>query len=360
MPMEPAIISKRLGPLRTEQFDAALARFDLGNFIRAELIPFGLFGQNVFVTSTAGEFVLRGSPHFEWQFPTERFFVDLLHRETVVPVPSPYLIDESPEIFGWSYVLMPRMPGIQVDDPKVKVLLSPGDRRQMAHAMGETLAAMHQVTSNICGRYDMTSRSIKPFDRAYELAYPFPPRPEDLARSRTISNRERVLGVIRRLLDKSRIVNDQTTDADANWVEEVIASNQHAMRDDFRPSIVMEDFKEGNVVFEQRGASWRVGGLFDLMGAHFGDPEADLSRTSASYFDENPELAREFVLTYLSTHPASPGFGSRFQIFMLLDRMIVWEFVQRHEGGVALKDTTLRAWAGRYVDLLRTIAAQLA
>src|ERR1700730_7093772 len=141
IPMQPAIISKRLGPLRTEQFDAALARFDLGKFIRAELIPFGLFGQNVFVTSTAGEFVLRGSPHFEWQFPTERYFVDLLHEKTAVPVPSPYLIDESPEIFGWSYVLMPRMPGIQVDDPKVKGLLSRADRRQMAHAMGETLAA---------------------------------------------------------------------------------------------------------------------------------------------------------------------------------------------------------------------------
>jgi aminoglycoside phosphotransferase (APT) family kinase protein len=304
--------------------------------------------------------VLRGSPHFDWQFETERFFVDLLHEKTVVPVPSPYLIDDSPEIFGWSYVLMPRMPGINADNPKVRALLSPPDRRQMAHAMGETLAAMHQVTSNISGRYDTASRSIKPFDLAHELAYPFPPSPAELARSRTITNRERVLGVIRRLLAKSRTVNDHTTDADASWVEELIASEQHAMRGDFRPSIVMEDFKEGNVVFEQRDASWRVGGLFDLMGAHFGDPEADLSRTSASYFDENPDLAREFVLTYLSKHPVRTGFGSRFRIFMLLDRMIIWEFVQRHEGGIPMKDMTLRAWAGRYVDLLSTIAPELA
>jgi len=358
--MEVAITSKRLGTLRASQLEAALARFGLGKFIRAELIPFGLFGQNIFVTSTAGEFVLRGSPHFEWQFPTERFFVDLLHEKTSVPVPSPYLIDESPEIFGWSYVLMPRMPGIQVDDPKEKSLLSPADRRQMAHAMGETLAAMHQVTSKISGRYDMASRSIKPFDLAYELAYPFPPSPADLARSRTITNCERVLGVIHRLLAKSRTVNDHTADADASWVEEVIASNQHAMRDDFRPSIVMEDFKEGNVVFERHDATWRVTGLFDLMGAHFGDPEADLSRTSASYFDENPELAREFVLTYLSTHPARPGFGSRFRIFMLLDRMIIWEFVQRHEGGIPFRGITLRSWAGRYVDLLKAIVPEVA
>ena len=100
--------------------------------------------------------------------------------------------------------------------------------------------------------------------------------------------------------------------------------------------------------------------MFDLLGAHFGDPEADLSRTSASYFDESPELAREFVLTYQSTHRARPGFGKRFRIFMLLDRMIIWEFVQRHEGGIPFRGVKLRAWASRYVDLLRTIAPELA
>ena len=355
-----AITSKRLGALAREQLEAALAHFGLGKFIRAEPVPFGLFGQNVFVTSSAGEFVLRGSPHFEWQFPTERFWVDLIHEKTAVPVPSPYLVDESSEIFGWSYVLMPRMPGIQVEDPNVKKLLSPNDRRQMAHAMGETLAALHEVRSEIAGRYDIASRSIKPFDLAHELAYPFPPRPAELARSRTISNRERVVGVIRRLLASSRAVNDHTTEADANWVEEIIASHEHAMSNDFRPAFVMEDFKEGNVVFARRGGSWPVSGVFDLAGAHFGDSEADLSRTAAWYFDEGRELAREFVLTYLSKHPAREGFGARFRIFMMLDRMIIWEFVQRHEGGVPFKGATLRAWVGRYVDLLRTIAPEVA
>lgn len=357
--MEPAIISKSLGALQRGQLEAALDHFGLGKFIRAEPIPYGLFGQNVFVTSTAGEFVLRGSPHFDWQFETERFFVDLIHDKTGVPVPSPYLIDESPEIFGWSYVLMPRMPGIQVEDPKAKQLLSPADRRQMAHAMGETLAALRQVTSEISGRYDTASRSIKPFDLAQELAYPFPAEPAEIARSRTISNRERVLGVIRRLLAKSRVVNDHTSEADANWVEGIIASNQHAMGDYFQPAFVMEDFKEGNSVFARQHGIWRLSGLFDLGGAHFGDCEADLSRTIAWYFDESHELAREFVSTYLSNRPARPGFGSRFRVFMLLDRMIIWEFVQRHEGGIPMKGASLRAWAGRYVDLLKTVAPEV-
>jgi hypothetical protein len=41
---------------------------------------------------------------------------------------------------------------------------------------------------------------------------------------------------------------------------------------------------------------------------------------------------------------------------MLLDRMIIWEFVQRHEGGIPFRAATLRAWAGRYLDLLWNIA----
>ena len=73
--------SKRLGEISPEQFQAAFERVDLGDFMRAEPVPFGLFGQNVFVTSTQGEFVLRGVPHYDWQFPTERFFVD----QTVKP-----------------------------------------------------------------------------------------------------------------------------------------------------------------------------------------------------------------------------------------------------------------------------------
>jgi hypothetical protein len=45
---------------------------------------------------------------------------------------------------------------------------------------------------------------------------------------------------------------------------------------------------------------------------------------------------------------------------MLLDKMIIWEFVQRHEGGIPFRGITLRAWAGRYLDLLSNIAPELA
>ncbi len=57
------VYSQRLGPIRDDQWCCALTRFDLGEFVRAEPITSGLFGQNVFLTSTRGQFVFRGCPH---------------------------------------------------------------------------------------------------------------------------------------------------------------------------------------------------------------------------------------------------------------------------------------------------------
>src|SRR5258706_5023503 len=130
--------SQRLGNISDEQLQAALSYFELGEFLSAEPIPFGLFGQNLFVTSTIGEFVLRGVPHYDWQFPTEKFFTELLHIKTRVPVPYPYRFNPSPEIFGWAFVIMPKMPGSQLADSQVTARLSMDERRGIA----KVLAAM--------------------------------------------------------------------------------------------------------------------------------------------------------------------------------------------------------------------------
>lgn len=144
--MHEKLYSQRLGVIADEQFQTVLDRFNAGRFLHAEPIPFGVWGQNVFVTSSEGEFVLRGDPHFGWQFPTEQFYTQQLHERTRIPVPWPYLIDNNTDIFGWSYVLMPRMPGLQLADPQVRQSLPLTDRLGIARALGENLAAMQQVT----------------------------------------------------------------------------------------------------------------------------------------------------------------------------------------------------------------------
>ena len=94
-------------------------------------------------------------------------------------------------------------------------------------------------------------------------------------------------------------------------------------------------------------AGWYVSGVFDLMGGYFGDGEADLSRQTASYLDEDPKLAREFLQAYLQDTPPRPGFDKRFPVYMLLDRAILRAYFQRSGVRWWDDDWTFRDWASR-------------
>jgi len=336
-----------------ELFQAALNRFSLGTFVKAEPVPYGLFGQNVFLTSTEGEFVLRGAPHFAWQFPTEQFFVQLLHERTQASVPWPYLIDPAKDIFGWSYAVMPRMPGLQLADIEVKSALSEEDRRGIARAMAENLALMQKLVWPIPGRYDTGINTVRPFELRQELAWPFPIEDDELARMvppTTVTNSERIVARIRHLLACSRKYNNRTTVSDIEWVEGLIADAENALVGFFQPCFVMEDYKEQNVVVQNVDGIWQVSGVFDFMEAHYGDGEADLSRTVAMYLDEDPELASEFVCAYVSKKRPRPGFAERFPVYMLADRAIIWEYCQRNGSVPWDEDWSFRDWASRYTS----------
>ncbi|GHO71775.1 hypothetical protein KSC_106670 [Ktedonobacter sp. SOSP1-52] len=345
--------SQRLGMIADTQFQAALDRFQLGRFIRAEAIPFGNFGQNVFVESSTGEYILRGSPHFWWQFPTEQFFAHQLHTRTHVPVPWPYLVDPTEEIFGWSFVIMPRMPGLQLADAEVKKQLGSANRRLIAQALGENLAQMQQVTWPFAGRYNAVSNTVEPLELATELAWPF--KSDSDARlsgiePMLITYSERVKGCLRHKLTQAQEHNAATTtEEDLLWVEERIAEALDALDEPYEPCLVMEDYKEGNLVVTQYGKRWQVSGVFDLMQVHFGDGEVDLSRQLAEYLDENPQLAGAFFAAYHAHTSLRPGFVRRFPIYMLLDRAIVWEFFQRRGWCWWPQEWTFHDWVEHYL-----------
>ena len=153
------VYSRRLGAISPEQFQAALARFSLGEFVGATPIDGGLFGQNVFVTSTQGEYVLRGSPHYPWQFPKEQFGAALLHAHTQVPVAHPYLLDPTTDIFGWPYLLIPRLYGTH----PLAAHLSLPEKLAIAQALGQNLAGLQALTWPFAGDYDLASQTIQPF-----------------------------------------------------------------------------------------------------------------------------------------------------------------------------------------------------
>lgn len=324
------IYSKRLGNISKIQFQKALDRFNLGKFIKAEKIPFGNFGQNVFVSSDKGEFVLRGAPHFPHQFESEKFIIDLLHKKTKTPVPFPYNCDETPDIFGWKYVIMPKMPGIQLIDPEVQKRLSQVERVKIATAAALNLVEMHRLTWDCSGEYDPKTKTIKPFQNSfYSVVFD---------RTKTFVN-------------KCISYNAKTTQKDKDWVLSLLEKAKKWIDSPFTPAVIMQDYRPGNMVARKVGDRWEISGVFDLQEWYFGDSEVDLCRTAAVYIEKgNHECLKEFINKYINNKQIRLGFRERLSAYMLLDRMIVWDWAQRNKNIWWDKRLNLRGWAEPFVN----------
>jgi hygromycin-B 7''-O-kinase len=180
-------------------------------------------------------------------------------------IPWPYPIDPTSTIFGWSFVLMPRMPGLQLADPQVKKQLEPADKLGIAQAPGENLAQMQQVTWPFAGRYNAANDTVEPFQLAHELAWPFPIDSDAQLASiepTIITYSEKVKRSLRHHLIQAQQYNARaTTPEDISWVEELIMEAQDALDEPFEPCLLMEDYKEESRCHTARQAmagQWHV------------------------------------------------------------------------------------------------------
>ena len=302
--------SQRVGVLTHEQLQAALDRFGLGELRGAEPAPSGLFGQNVMLSSTAGEYVLRGAPWPAWQLPMEAYVAEIIHARTTVPAPWPYLIDEGADIFGWPFAIMPRLAGETVANYDELMRLTADERLAMARAMGEGLAALHAAPFDAIAKYDPEAGGYAAVNQPYDEWF------EAYARD---------------WLAMCRQASPATTDADVKWIETVIADAKNALAVPFVPALVHHDYKENNLVFLREGdGRWRVNGVFDLMECYAAEGEYDLARTFTGHVVGRPELAFAFLDAYAAVRGLRPGFVERFRLYLLVDRLIIWEYGQRN------------------------------
>lgn len=326
------IYSQRLGALSDAQFAAVAERFGLGRFVEATPIVSGLFGQNVFFTTTGGEFVLRGAPHWvkgpndadwrredRWQFSKERFFAQLLHERTKTPVPWPMRHDAASDIFGWPYLVMPRMPGTCFEERGILTALTAEDRLGVAEAMGRALAEMQTLIWPFAGDFGAESIALEPYDDGV-LGHV-------VARTRAGAAAARENGVM--------------TGADDVWIAEACAA---ALAGGARPvSFTHGDYKLNNVTVNRDGNGWRVSGVFDLHEARFADGALDVVRQACSYLDTEPELAKVFLDACRAVPPSAC-----LPLYVIHDRIAIWGFFAARADWA--KGKTFRGWAQRYVD----------
>jgi aminoglycoside phosphotransferase (APT) family kinase protein len=345
---EATVYSERLGAISDEQFHAVANRLGIGRYVRAAPTTSGLFGQNVFVTTTEGEFVLRGAPHWvkamhetqfhqedRWQFSKEKYFAEQLHVHTNAPVPWPMLHDQTSDILGWPYLVMPRMPGICFDERSIRKALAPETRRKVAVALAETLADAQRFTSPFPGDFGIESIELEPYQG----------------------------GATRRVADETLAFVDSQpgsmTDDDRAWID---AAMKRALVIPDRPNTFVHcDYKLNNLTVEERGGNWRVSGLFDLHEAQFGDGARDLVRQACSYLDTDPDLASIFVDAYLANVTADARIEDLVPLYAIHDRLKFWQFFSRPETRAEWTvGKTFRGWAERYVQgLLGVVRARL-
>jgi aminoglycoside phosphotransferase (APT) family kinase protein len=321
--------SEALGVISGAQLQAALDRFDLGTLLSAEPAQTGLFGRNIFLSTTAGDFVFRGAPWDPRLYGKEAFFSRLVHERTGVPAPWPYHVDLSTDIFGWAYGIMPRLPGIDVGNVDVRRTFSRDDKISLARAMGETLARLQSLTWPHFGDYDLDTGDVVPIATSYA---------------------DWTVWRVHDWLDMCREASDATTDADVAYVESIIRSARAALDvEPEQPTFAFRDYKENNTVATRTDAGWRITGVFDLGEGYFGDGEADFSRSLAGYLREDTELVRAFMAGYCSKRPLRAGFLQRFPVYMALDRIIIWQYGQRNKLWFS-PDATLRDWLEPFVS----------
>ncbi|MEK4358067.1 aminoglycoside phosphotransferase family protein [Paenibacillus sp. FSL M7-1455] len=323
-----------LGSIAAGQIQNMLDRFHLGEFVSSERTAEGVMQQTMFITSTSGEFVLKGNPIYEGQWAEEKFFVDHLHEICRVPVPVPYIIDDQSDIFGWSYALMPRLPGVHFNDPAVQAALSGTDQLMIASRLAETLTQLHRWKTDTFGEFDPVLRRIHPFADTYGSW---------------------LYSTIKFWLADAKKYSDIRAE-DQRWADRVLQHSKPSFDALEIPSFVMGDFKPENVLMEHDGDGWRVSGVIDFTTSYFGDSIADLCKITLHYLDLGQEkLAKRFIMEYMGRTNAGEAEIQRLKVHLLHQRVLDWGCAYATQSVTWDKRLSFSEWADRFVQFAADI-----
>ncbi|KKO52669.1 phosphotransferase [Paenibacillus sp. DMB20] len=318
-----------MGDITNEQLQLMLDRFNLGKLISSEKTSKGVGKQTLSVTSSSGEYVLKGNPLFEGQFVEEKFYEDHLQTRTRLPVPFPYLVDESKDIFGWSYSIMPRLPGRHMNDREIQEKLSREDRKRIAERLAECLCDLHSWKTEDYGEFDPANQKIRPFEGSYQRW---------------------LYGRIRYWLEDAQKYS-AITPKDVKWVEHTLAVSEYAFKNLSSPAFVMGDFKADNILVQHRPDGWRLSGIFDFTTGYFGDGAADLPKMVSMYLDRGEEeVAKQFISVYFKCSETKEGFLERFKVHMLHQKVLDWGCAKAIGDVTWDHDLSFSRWAERYTE----------
>ena len=197
----------------------------------------------------------------------------------------------------------------------------------MAAAVGETLATLQTLTSPFAGDFDVDTVELTA-DPAGNVA--------------------RMVAQTRRLAALAE-GQGMMTPADMDWIEDAART---AIAAGDRPNTFQHtDYKLNNLTVLRHGAAWRVGGVFDLHTAQFGDGAYDLARQTCAYLDTDRDCAGVFVAAWRAGGGGTVDLTPWIPLYVISDRAIFWQFFSRDGARPEWRvGKTFRQWAEPYVE----------
>lgn len=303
MTAEIIFASNKLGKIKDSQLQSMLNKLNLGKLTSSEKTANGAMGQTMFVSSTEGDFVFKGNPLYKGQLIEEKFFIENIHKRTNVTVPIPYLIDDTDEIFGWNYSLMPCLKGEHLNSKHMKASLKLDDKFKIAELIANTLAELHNWQVNEFGELNTETFEIRPFKSSY---------------TQWLFNR-----ILFWLEDAGKYSN--ITSDDFQWVEALLADSRETFENFTTPTFVMGDFKPGNFLIYSGNSGWEIGGIFDFTNSYFADPISDLIKMSTYYLENNEaDNAKHLLNVYCGDLKGKEDIKKRLKVHMLHQRILDW------------------------------------
>ena len=320
--------SNKLGLLNDEQLQSMLDKFNLGRLITSRKTEHGAMGQTMFVSSTEGDFVFKGNPLYPGQLIEEKFLIENVQRRTNVTVPAPYVIDESEDIFGWSYSIMPLLKGEHVNSETLP-LLNFEDKLKIAESIAITLTSFHKWKVNDFGELNTETFEIIPFKNDYT---------------------EWLFTRIMFWIEDAKKYSEITAE-DIDWVKSLLAESEEDFKNFSSPTFVMGDFKPGNFLVHPKENGWGVSGVFDFTNSYFADPISDLIKMITYYIDnKESEIAKHLMDMYCEESAEQNDIKKRIKVHMLHQRVLDWGSAKATKMVTWDDDLPFHKWAAAYTD----------
>lgn len=268
-------------------------RHHLGEVLDVERLG-GSVGNNLAIRTEGESWVLRAavSRVTAVDLRRERFFARLLSERATIGSPWPYLVDESEDITGWAYGLMPRLAG-KVLHPGLQVRWD-----RIGGALGRAASEVHRVTFPAIGEWDADKDDIVPLG---------------------VASAERFRSRAEKMIEEADLDRPSATLV-TNLVDATLPAIGR-----FVPSYVHGDLGISNLVGARGPDGFRFTGVFDLGQGYVGDPDEDLALPIWwPLYWGNTALSRAFFAGYRGVVPARPFQTARLRGYVGVSLLSNW------------------------------------